>query len=337
MPIRLFSGRGNDKGRACPACEQKVAAEATFCPSCYMVFRPEGAADLREHLQGGRIPSDVYLLRKLQVEDPDTGPVVREPARVSVSPLPTPPGGPVSPGPLQPPESPVAAQAFAPELSVAVAVSSAVTPVANGPAQSLISPDAPLLNPFPPGESPVMPMSPVPAGTPPPAQMPAHPRAQGRGGFEHILEYKAPLPPPTRSIEETSSLFTWMLDQDPVIPNNLDRLREIHAGVFRDKPAGHLTYEQHILLQVADDLSLHSTRESMDLHLKTLAAGYRRAVGAYHIAARCGEHEADSALWQMASLASRLRVEGWIFQTRHGVPPEVAVGVRLRTKRATGD
>ena len=163
MPIRLFGGRENDKGRTCPACEQNVAAAATFCPSCYMVFRPEGAADLREHLQGGRIPSDVYLLRKMQVEVPETGPVVREPARASVSPLPT-PGGPVSPEPDQPPESPVAAQASPPESSVPVAVPPAETPDANGPVQSLISPDTSLLNPLPPGEAPVMPRSPVPAG-----------------------------------------------------------------------------------------------------------------------------------------------------------------------------
>jgi hypothetical protein len=167
--------------------------------------------------------------------------------------------------------------------------------------------------------------------------MTPQPRAQGRAGVELLLEFKAPLPPPTRSIEEASPLFVWMLDQDPIIPNNLDRLQDIHTVVFRDKPAGHLTYEQHILLQVADDLALHSTRESMDLHLKALAAGYRRAVGAYHIAARRGEHEADGALWQMANMASRLRVEAWIYQTRHGVPPEIAEGGRLRTKRATGD
>lgn len=182
-----------------------------------------------------------------------------------------------------------------------------------------------------------MPMSPVPPAVAPPAQMTPQPRAQGRAGIELLLEFKVPFPPPTRSIEEASPLFAWMLDQDPIIPNNLDRLQEIHAGVFRDKPAGHLTYEQHILLQVADDLALHPTRDSMDLHLKALGAGYRRAAEAYHVAARRGEHEADSALWQMASVASRLRVEAWVYQTRHGVPPEIAEGGRLRTKRATGD
>jgi uncharacterized protein (DUF1501 family) len=183
----------------------------------------------------------------------------------------------------------------------------------------------------------VVQMSPTPQVAAPSAQMTAKPRAQGRVGVEHLLEYKAPLPPPARSIEDTSPLFAWMLDQDPIIPNNLERLQEIHAGVFRDEPAGHLTYDQHVLLQVADDLALHPTRDSMDLHLKVLAASYRRAVEAYHIAARRAEHEADNAIWQMASVASRLRVEGWIYLNRHGAPPEIGGRGRFRTTGATGD
>lgn len=76
MPLRLFGG-GSEKVRACPACEHEIAAQATFCPSCYMVFRPEGAAELRKYLHGSRVPADVYLLRKMQTEDPNTGPVIR--------------------------------------------------------------------------------------------------------------------------------------------------------------------------------------------------------------------------------------------------------------------
>lgn len=336
MPIRLFGGRGSGKDRTCPACEQSVAATATFCPSCYMVFRPEGAAALREHLQGGRVPSDIYLLRRLQAEDPDAGPVVRESGGTSVSPLP-PEGGPAPAAPVQPSESPGAALAPPPVLPVAVAVPSSQPELAKGPVQLPAPSDGFHLKPPLSEEASEVPMSPPPQAVAHTAQVAAQPRPQGRVGVEHLLEFKAPLPPPTRSIEETSPLFAWMLDQDPIIPNNLERLQEIHAGVFRDKPASHLTYEQHILLQVADDLALHPTRDSMDLHLKVLAASYRRAVEAYHIAARRGEHEADSAIWQMASMASRLRVEGWIYLTRHGAPPEIAGGGRFRTKRATGD
>jgi hypothetical protein len=336
MPIRLFGGRGSDKGRTCPACEQKIAATATFCPSCYMVFRPEGSADLREHLQGGRIPSDVYLLRRFQAEDPNTGPVVRDAGRASISLSPT-PAEPESSAPVQPLESPAAVLDSPSELPARAAVPPFEPVITEGPVQSVAPSDTPPLIPPAPAEASALPTSSVPPAVPPSTQMTAQPRSQGRGGIEHLLEFRAPLPPPTRSIEEVSPLFAWMLEQDPIIPNNLDRLQDIHTGVFRDKPAGHLTYEQHIHLQVADDLALHSTRESMELHLEALAAGYRRAVGAYHIAARRGEYEADSALWQMASLASRLRLEGWIYQTRHGVPPEIATGGRFRTRKATGN
>ncbi|HYL79172.1 MAG TPA: hypothetical protein VEU07_00080, partial [Candidatus Acidoferrum sp.] len=157
--------------------------------------------------------------------------------------------------------------------------------MAEGSVQPLVPSDASHAKPPILGEAPVVAMSPTSPAVAHGAQMTAQPRAQGRVGVEHLLEFKAPLPPPTRSIEETSPLFAWMLDQDPIIPNNLDRLQEIHSGVFRGKPAGHLTYDQHVLLQVADDLALHPTRESMDVHLKALAASYRRAVEAYHVAA----------------------------------------------------
>jgi hypothetical protein len=128
-----------------------------------------------------------------------------------------------------------------------------------------------------------------------------------------------------------------MLERDPVIPNNLERLQQIHARVFRNNPAERLGYEQHLLLQVADDLDLHPTRDALGLHLMLLVAGYRRAVEAYHVAARREEREADSALWQMASLASRLRIEAWVYQTRHGVSPEFAGRARLRTTRISVD
>ena len=86
MALRLFGGQEDSKVRKCPACESKIAAEATFCPSCFLVIRPEGSADLRAHLRGARIPTDVYLLRKMQAEDPNAGPVVRVPTEASAAP-----------------------------------------------------------------------------------------------------------------------------------------------------------------------------------------------------------------------------------------------------------
>jgi len=148
-----------------------------------------------------------------------------------------------------------------------------------------------------------------------------------------LVKFDPPLPPPTYAVEEVPTFLAWMLERDPVIPNNLELLETIHAETFRDRPAGPLGYQQHLLIQIADDLLLHPTQETLDTHLGLLAAAYRRAAGAYHAATRKGENERDAALWHMASSASRLRVEAWMYQSRYGTTPEVA---RLRRSRASG-
>jgi hypothetical protein len=128
-----------------------------------------------------------------------------------------------------------------------------------------------------------------------------------------------------------------MLERDPVIPNNLELLETIHAGTFRDGSAAQLRYQQHLLIQIADDLLLHSTQETLNTHLGLLAAGYRRAAGAYHATAQKGERERNVALWQMASTASRLRVEAWVFRTRYGVAPDTTRPRRSHASRVSAD
>jgi hypothetical protein len=145
------------------------------------------------------------------------------------------------------------------------------------------------------------------------------------------VKFDAPFPPPTHSADDTPALLTWMLERDSIIPNNTELLEAIHAGTFRDGPAAQLEYQQHVLLQIADDLLLHPTRETLGTHLTVLAAAYRRAAGAYHSATDKKQEAANAALWQMASTASRLRVEAWVYRTRHGVPPEIT---RPRRPRA---
>jgi hypothetical protein len=129
----------------------------------------------------------------------------------------------------------------------------------------------------------------------------------------------------------------WMLERDPVIPNNLELLETIHAGVFRDGSAANLAYQQHLLIQIIDDLWLHSTQETLNTHLGLLAAGYRRAAGAYHAAAQKGEKERNVALWKMASTASRLRVEAWLYRTRYGVAPDTTRPRRSRPSQVSAD
>jgi hypothetical protein len=283
-----------------------------------MVFRPEGAAELRKHLHGSRVPADVYLLRKMQAEDPNTGPVIR------ISPQ--------TQGVSSPAEPEVAAPAHAehapvPEVPVQQ-VSEAPVPVSDTSAPVLL-PHAPPVPATPPEAQPAR----VVTVELPAVEASASPKARAWKGVYSLVKFDPPLPPSFHTVDDVPSLLAWMLERDPVIPNNLDLLETIHAEAFRGRPAAPLGYQQHLLIQISDDLALYSTQETLDTHMSLLAAAYRRAAGAYHAAAKKGEGERDAALWHMASTASRLRVEAWVYQGRYGTTPEIA---RLRKSRASG-
>ncbi len=289
MALRLF-GAGSSRARTCPACERSVEADATFCPSCYMVFRPEGAAALREFLQGARVPADVYLLRKMQTEDPDAGPVTcAVPGRADAG----------QDAPATPPLIPPVDRAASPPVASAEPSPSADSGVATPPA--------------PPASTP---------GSDARSGQGSRSHMKSRNGVEGFLAFAAPLPPPVQSPEDLPGLYTWMLEKDPVIPNNLVRLQEIHAEVFRGKPAARLGYEQHLLLQAADDLGLCTTEDALAYHLAQLAAAYRRAGDAYRKAELEGA-AVQVPLWQMASLATRMRLEAWVYRARHGESPQL--------------
>jgi hypothetical protein len=302
MPLRLFGGQGDNKIRRCPACESKIAADATFCPSCFLVIRPEGAAHLRAHLRGGRVPTDIYLLRKLQMEDPNAGPVVRVPAESRAA-------SPVSPASAAPPVE-----------SADPASSAKALDLANGP------------TPAPARGKPPAPPDPAGASGDSREKTDASPKARAWTGVHSLVKFDAPLPPPAQTTEDIPALFTWMLEKDSLIPNNLELLEEIHTRTFPNGPAASLAYERHVLLLITDDLHLHPTKETLESHLGLLATAYRRAAGTYHGAAEKDQREASAALWQMSCVATRLRVEAWVYHTRHGVPPEI---IRPRRPRAT--
>ena len=305
MALRLFGGQEDSKVRKCPACESKIAAEATFCPSCFLVIRPEGTAALRAHLRGARIPTDVYLLRKMQAEDPNAGPVVRVPLEASAAP---------------PAPRPVAAAS-----AVATADTrprSSTLDLADGPA-----PAAAEAHPLAPPS--LAAATPAPGGT-----TDGLPKRPVWTGVHSLVRFEAPLPPPAQTVEDLPTLYQWMLARDLLIPNNIELLEGIHARVFPNGPATSLKYEQHILLLISDDLTLHPTRETLGNHLVLLTAAYRRAAGTYHATAEKGQIEASVALWQMSSTASRLRVEAWVYHTRHGVSPEIIRPRRPRGSKA---
>jgi hypothetical protein len=266
-----------------------------------MVIRPEGAADLRAHLRGGRVPTDVYLLRKLQVEDPNAGPVVRLPAEAPAA-------------PALPPAS-----AALPATSAETASSAKPLDLGNGPALAAAKANQPA--------------PPHPAGVAAASRGKTEPPPKVRAwtGVHSLVKFDAPLPPPAQTVADLPTLFTWMLEKDPVIPNNLELLEGIHSRTFPKGPAANLGYERHVLLLIADDLLLHPTKEALENHLVLLGAAYRRAAGTYHATAEKNQAEASAALWQMSSVASRLRVEAWVYHTRHGVSPEI-----IRPRRPRG-
>ena len=289
MALRLF-GAGNSRVRTCPACERNVKVDATFCPSCYMVFRPEGAAALREYLQGARVPPDVYLLRKMHTEDPNAGPVTcMAPDRTDV--------GKAVPAETAPPP-PIEAAASHPTASEKQPTQAGS--VITAPPKALA----------------------VKGGSAAGDDLNDRTPLKSRNGVEGFLTFVEPLPPPAHSTGELPALYAWMLEKDPVIPNNLARLQEIHAEVFRDKPAARLGYEQHLLLQVAEDLRLYTTEDALAFHVAQLAAAYRRAADAYRKAEMEGS-AVHQPLWQMASLATRMRLEAWVFRARHGESPQL--------------
>jgi hypothetical protein len=254
-----------------------------------MVFRPEGAAALREYLQGARVPADVYLLRKMQLEDPNAGPVTRTPLDSVVDP-----------------------KAVHADPPSAAPVGSA-TPPSTVSVKECGHPDVEGLSR----------RSLTKASSEARGEENDRSRAKTRNGVEGFLAFCEPVPPLTRAAEDVPALYAWMLEKDPVIPNNLARLQAIHADVFRNTPAARLGYEQHLLLQVADDLALYATEDALGFHLSQLAVAYRRAAEAYRKAENGGSPAINLALWQMASMASRMRLEAWVYHARHGESPQL--------------
>jgi hypothetical protein len=172
---------------------------------------------------------------------------------------------------------------------------------------------------------------------PPRGETDVPPSARAWRGVHSLLRFDPPFPPPTDAAEKVPELLAWMLDRDPVIPNNLELLETIHADTFPHGPGAQMDYQGHLLIEIADDLLLHATQETLDTHLGLLAAAYRRAAGAYHAAIHRGEEGRNAALWQMASMASRLRVEAWVFRTRYGIAPEAPRPRRSRVFRVSPD
>jgi hypothetical protein len=140
--------------------------------------------------------------------------------------------------------------------------------------------------------------------------------------------------PPSAGPENLPSLIRWFLNHDRLIPNNLDILDEAHRILYGGE--GSWTYERHLARAIADDLRTYDSSDLLQEHLILLTTVYARtlqellSLGPDQQALRSPTDLPESERQRMWDLclrfgltATRLRVEGWIYQLTYGEPPSV--------------
>lgn len=133
------------------------------------------------------------------------------------------------------------------------------------------------------------------------------------------------------SPENLPALVRWFLNHDRNIPNNLAMLQDAYRILDRD--GRHGTYERHLVWIIGDDLRTYDSRDLLEDHLTLLTTVYARTVHALRSlgADRPGlrsptelPEEKQQEMWklclQLGLTATRLRVEGWIYQERYDEP-----------------
>jgi hypothetical protein len=199
-----------------------------------------------------------------------------------------------------------------------------------------------------PPDSPTRPLR----GTEPPAPMSgdttrvsaraAEPRTSGSTP-QGLLAYTfATLP--SAGPEDLPGLIRWFLSHDPLIPNNLDILQEAYQSLSGVQAGW--TYEGHLARTIADDLRIYDSPDLLPEHLGLLTTAYARTLHAIRTRASkrpalrspaelpdAERHEMWELCFTLGLTATRLRVEGWIYQQRHGAPPTVE---KVVSKRRTG-
>lgn len=185
-----------------------------------------------------------------------------------------------------------------------------------------------------------------PQPAPPPQRVPAHPPPEGvkrpatkseprrrKQQTQHLMTYAFPTPP-TAGPEDIPSLIRWFLSHDPLLPNNLEVLEEAHRILYGSHDTW--TYERHLAQIIADDLRTYDSSDLLQKHLFLLMTVYARTLQALR---RLGSHQSPlqspadlpeperQEMWELCVriglTATRLRVEGWIYQLHHGFSPSV--------------
>ncbi|MFQ5990164.1 MAG: hypothetical protein ACE5K9_09640 [Candidatus Methylomirabilales bacterium] len=167
------------------------------------------------------------------------------------------------------------------------------------------------------------------------SRLPTHkPEPQSRKQkTQDLMTYSFPTPP-SAGPDDLRSLIRWFLNHDRLIPNNLEILEEAHRILYGVEHG--LTYERHLASSIADDLRTYNSRDLMQEHLILLTTVYARTL---QDLLTLGSHEQNlqsptdlpqperQKMWELCLrfglTATRLRVEGWIYQLHHGEPPSV--------------
>lgn len=177
------------------------------------------------------------------------------------------------------------------------------------------------------------------APPPPPA---GSPREEAKRPGPLTYSFSA-LPPACTGPQDLPPLVAWFLRHDPLIPNNLEVLEEAHRKLQGHPPM--LTYQRHLTLAITDDLRTYDTQELLQKHLALLTTAYARTLHAFRdLESRYpglttpdripepDRHRIWELCAQIGLIATRLRVEGWIYQERYGASPLMEKPRLTRTK-----
>ncbi len=150
----------------------------------------------------------------------------------------------------------------------------------------------------------------------------------------HSLMAYAFAAPPAAGPDDLSSLIHWFLRHDPLLPNNLDVLEEAHRILYGAHDSS--TYERYLARTITDDLLTYDSPDLLQEHLILLTTVYARTLHGLRILGSHHPHLQSPAdlpeperreMWELCLriglTATRLRVEGWIYQAQYGEPPAV--------------
>jgi len=134
---------------------------------------------------------------------------------------------------------------------------------------------------------------------------------------------------PSAGLDDLPSLIRWFLKNDRLLPNNLEILEEAHRVLHG--PEDGWTYERHLASTIADDLRTYNSPELLQGHLTLLTTVHARTLEALRTLAspypnlrspaelpEPERHQMWGLCLMLGLTATRLRVEGWIYQSRYG-------------------